>query len=136
MKKLTFFAAVALFFINAIPNLCGTAWQQSEATKGKPVSPELAEASRLSEQVVSLHNQRKFNEALPLAMRALEIRESQLGSQHVDETGNVISTRAVCGPDLLVPAAVEAARNWRFSPTLLSGVPIKVIGTITFNFNL
>ena len=54
----------------------------------------------------------------------------------VSETGNVMSTRAVCGPDLLVPAAVEAARKWRFAPTLLSGVPVKVIGTITFNFNL
>ena len=54
----------------------------------------------------------------------------------VDETGNVISSRTICGPDLLVPAAVEAARQWRFAPTMLDGVAIKVIGTITFNFNL
>ena len=54
----------------------------------------------------------------------------------VDETGKVITSRPLCGPDLLVPASVEAAKNWRFTPTTLSGKPVKVIGTITFNFNL
>ena len=54
----------------------------------------------------------------------------------VDETGKVVEARSLCGPDLLVGAAVEAARHWRFSPTLLSGQPVKVIGTITFNFHL
>jgi TonB family protein len=54
----------------------------------------------------------------------------------VDEMGKVITTRALCGPDLLVPASLEAARNWRFSPTTLSGKPVKVIGTIMFNFRL
>jgi protein TonB len=52
----------------------------------------------------------------------------------VSETGSVISARGVSGHPLLMPAAVAAAKQWRFSPTLLSGVPVKVIGTITFNF--
>ena len=54
----------------------------------------------------------------------------------VDETGHVTDARAVCGPDLLVGASIEAAKKWRFTPTLLSGQPVKVIGTITFNFHL
>jgi len=53
-----------------------------------------------------------------------------------DEAGKVITSRALCGPDLLVPASVEAAKRWRFAPTTVSGKPVKVIGTITFNFNL
>ena len=40
--------------------------------------PELQEASTLSESVVNLFNQRKYDEALPLAKRALEIREKLL----------------------------------------------------------
>ena len=52
----------------------------------------------------------------------------------VDEEGKVMSARAVAGHDLLKDAAVEAARGWVFTPTQLSGVPVKVIGTITFNF--
>jgi TonB family protein len=54
----------------------------------------------------------------------------------VDETGKVIQSRVLCGDVLLSYHAEQAARKWRFTPTLLSGVPVKVIGTITFNFNL
>ncbi|MDT7543587.1 MAG: periplasmic protein TonB [Acidobacteriota bacterium] len=54
----------------------------------------------------------------------------------VDETGKVISAHAISGNPLLQQAAVQTAYSWRFSPTLLSGQPVKVTGSITFNFNL
>ncbi len=54
----------------------------------------------------------------------------------VDETGKVIESEAVCGHSVLSGAAVSAARNVRFSPTTLSGVPVKVSGTVTYNFML
>lgn len=54
----------------------------------------------------------------------------------IDRCGNVVSAEAVSGAPLLRQAAVDAAKKWRFSPTLLSGYPVKVIGTITFNFLL
>jgi len=53
----------------------------------------------------------------------------------VDEQGNVIDARAVSGPAHLQPAAVAAARLARFSPTLLMGEPVKVTGTLTYNFS-
>ena len=54
----------------------------------------------------------------------------------VDESGRVVSASAVSGHPLLQQAAVSAARNARFSPTLLSGQPVKVSGVITYNFKL
>lgn len=54
----------------------------------------------------------------------------------VDESGRVESAEAFSGPELLRDAAVEAARAARFSPTLLSGQPVKVSGKITYNFIL
>lgn len=54
----------------------------------------------------------------------------------VDETGRVIDAAAICGHPLLYEASVRAARQARFTPTLLSGVPVKVTGTITYNYNL
>ena len=54
----------------------------------------------------------------------------------VDESGRVISANAVSGHPLLQQAAVAAARQARFSPTLLSGQPVKVSGVITYNFVL
>ncbi|HVF56091.1 MAG TPA: energy transducer TonB [Pyrinomonadaceae bacterium] len=54
----------------------------------------------------------------------------------VDESGRVVSANAVGGHPLLQQAAVSAARQARFSPTLLSGQAVKVSGVITYNFVL
>jgi len=54
----------------------------------------------------------------------------------VDEEGKVINASAVSGHPLLQQAAVNAAMQARLSPTLLSGQPVKVSGTITYNFAL
>ena len=52
----------------------------------------------------------------------------------IDENGSVISASAVSGHPLLTQAAVNAARQARFSPTKLSGQPVKVTGVIQYNF--
>jgi periplasmic protein TonB len=54
----------------------------------------------------------------------------------VDEKGNVVSAHAVNGHPALNPAAVAAALRARFTPTILSGQPVKVQGVITYNFVL
>ena len=52
----------------------------------------------------------------------------------IDEEGYVISARAVSGHPLLQAVSVAAAREARFSPTTLSGQPVKVTGVIQYNF--
>jgi hypothetical protein len=52
----------------------------------------------------------------------------------VDEQGTVVDARAVSGPAHLHAAAVAAARLARFSPTLLMGEPVRVSGTLSYNF--
>lgn len=54
----------------------------------------------------------------------------------IDEDGNVVSASAVSGHPLLRAAAVQAARQARFTPTKLSGQPVKVSGVINYNFAL
>ena len=54
----------------------------------------------------------------------------------LDENGKVISARAIDGSPMLRQAAVDAARQARFSPTVLSGQPMKVSGVITYKFSL
>jgi protein TonB len=54
----------------------------------------------------------------------------------VDETGKVISAVATSGPGLLRDVAVQAALRARFSPTKLSGQPVKVSGLINYKFAL
>lgn len=52
----------------------------------------------------------------------------------IDEQGNVIAARAVDGHPLLQAAAVSAARQSRFSRTLLEGEPVRVTGMIKYKF--
>jgi Gram-negative bacterial TonB protein C-terminal len=52
----------------------------------------------------------------------------------IDEQGAVVEARAISGPQHLHAAAVTAARLARFTPTLLMGEPVKVTGTLTYNF--
>ncbi len=54
----------------------------------------------------------------------------------IDATGKVIAAKAVKGPSMLHQAAERAATQARFSPTLLSGQPVKVAGVINYNFAL
>jgi TonB family protein len=54
----------------------------------------------------------------------------------VDENGKVISARATSGPPSLRDVAVQAAYQARFSPTKLSGQPVKITGLIKYNFTL
>jgi len=52
----------------------------------------------------------------------------------IDEQGSVIDARPVSGPQHLHAVAVNAARLARFTPTLLMGEPVKVSGTLSYNF--
>jgi TonB family protein len=54
----------------------------------------------------------------------------------VDESGAVVEAKAVSGHPLLQSAAVAAARQAKFSPTLLAGKPVRVTGILTYNFVL
>lgn len=54
----------------------------------------------------------------------------------INEQGNVIAARAVDGHPLLQAVSVAAAREAKFSPTLLEGEPVKVTGIIQYNFVL
>lgn len=54
----------------------------------------------------------------------------------IDENGKVISATAANGPSTLRESAIHAALRARFTPTKLSGQPVKVFGTISYRFSL
>ena len=54
----------------------------------------------------------------------------------LDETGKVVAANASSGPAILRDAAVQAALKAKFSPTKLSGQPVKVSGVINYKFAL
>jgi protein TonB len=54
----------------------------------------------------------------------------------IDAKGRVVDVTLLRGHPLLSPAALAAVREWVYQPTLLNGVPVSVIMTVTVHFRL
>jgi periplasmic protein TonB len=54
----------------------------------------------------------------------------------IDEHGNVVEARVVSGPPLLIQAAMDAVRQWKYEPTYLNDEPVPVQLNVTVQFRL
>lgn len=54
----------------------------------------------------------------------------------IDGAGDVIDATVLRSVPLLDQAALDAVRQWKFTPTLVNGAPVNVIMTVTVNFTL
>ena len=109
----------------------------SEATAASaPAGDSSSQPIRKSGGVLQGGAVRKAQPLYPPLAKAARISGAVVVEVTVDEEGDVISARAVSGHPLMKDCAVAAARGWKFKPTSLSGVLVKIIGTITFNFTM
>jgi TonB family protein len=108
------------------------AFAQHES-QDKPEPPKII---RKSGGVLQGSATKRVEPAYPPLAKAARVSGSVVVEVTIDEEGNVFAARAISGHPLLKDAAVSAAKEWTFTQTVLTGVPVKVISTITFNFNL
>jgi protein TonB len=54
----------------------------------------------------------------------------------ISPAGRVLDARVLRSIPLLDAAALDAVRQWEYTPTLLNGVPVSVVMTVTVNFQL
>ena len=54
----------------------------------------------------------------------------------IGPSGAVQEAKVLRSIPLLDAAALDAVQQWQFTPTLLNGVPVPVIMTVTVNFTL
>ena len=54
----------------------------------------------------------------------------------IDKDGNVVQERVMSGPPLLVSAAMDAVKHWKYQPTYLNGAPWPIELTINVTFSL
>jgi protein TonB len=54
----------------------------------------------------------------------------------IGKDGTIQNLTAASGHPLLVPAALEAVKQWLYKPTLLNGEPVEVVTVIDVNFTL
>jgi protein TonB len=70
----------------------------------------------------------------PLLARHARVSGAVVIDAVIDTQGNVAEMRAVSGSPLLVMAAMQALRQWKYEPTILGGqaFPVQLLVTITF----
>jgi len=71
----------------------------------------------------------------PLAKQARISGTVKLAAM-ISKDGTIQDLKVISGHPLLIPAALEAVKNWVYQPTLLNGEPVEVSTQIDVNFTL
>jgi len=72
----------------------------------------------------------------PPVARAARIQGVVVLAAIIDKDGNIQNLQVVSGHPMLAPAAIEAVKQWRYKPFLLSGQPLEVETAVTVTFQL
>ncbi|MDQ3584758.1 MAG: TonB family protein [Acidobacteriota bacterium] len=113
---------------NATP--AATPAQGSTATDDS-VPAQSVEVGSLLAKVVE-----KVDPSYPATAKSARVTGKVTVFLQLDEKGAVQSVKRTDGPEMLRRAAEDAARRWKFRPTLIDGQPVRVSGYVSFNFTL
>jgi protein TonB len=72
----------------------------------------------------------------PAIARSARVSGMVILETTIAEDGSVQDVRVLRSIPLLDAAAIDAVRQWRFTPTLLNGQPVRVLMTVTVSFAL
>ena len=111
-------------------------WRATEAALDS--SPDTPRPKTINVSNVVLQEQaiKKVQPAFPIEARAARVSGSVKVQVLISEEGRVIEATALEGPEQLLEAAIEAARQWTFKPVTLSGLAVRMAGVLSFNFKL
>jgi protein TonB len=79
---------------------------------------------------------REVNPVYPPIAQSARVQGIVIIEATIGEDGQVTNARILRSVPLLDQAALDAVRQWQYMPTLLNGVPVPVIMTVTVNFTL
>jgi protein TonB len=79
---------------------------------------------------------RDVSPVYPEAARLARVEGIVILEAVIGITGDVVEARVLRSKPLLDQAALDAVRHWKYTPTLLNGVPVPVVMTVTVTFTL
>ena len=101
-----------------------------------PVQPEKARRIRVSSGPYAAELIHQVLPVYPAIARITRTQGVVVLEALITREGAVDSLRVISGHQLLIQAALDAVRQWRYRPTLLNGDPVEVVTTVTVNFTL
>ena len=108
----------------------------SAAAAPKLVTPAATKRIRISQGVTEGRLIQKIEPQYPKLAQTARIQGQVMLTAIISKTGEIQNLVLISGHPLLVPAAMEAVKKWRYRPYLLNGEPVEVETTITVNFEL
>jgi protein TonB len=72
----------------------------------------------------------------PPMARAARIQGAVILRAIISKAGTIENLQALSGHPLLIPAAIEAVKQWRYRPYVLNGEPVEVETQVAVNFIL
>jgi periplasmic protein TonB len=79
---------------------------------------------------------RRVQPAYPPLARSARIQGQVVLSATISKVGAIENLRVLTGHPMLVGAAIDAVRQWRYRPYILNNEPVEVETQITVNFSL
>lgn len=101
----------------------------------KVPKPEVVRV-RVSQGVSTGHLINKVEPVYPPLARNARIQGQVVLTAIISRDGSIQDLRVLSGHPLLIQAALDAVRRWRYKPYLLNGEPVEVETTVTVNFLL
>jgi protein TonB len=103
---------------------------------GLPDAPPPPAAVRVGGQIKEPKKLKNVAPAYPDIAKQARVQGVVILECTISPQGKVTDVKVLRGIPLLDAAAIEAVKQWVYSPTLLNGVPVPVIMTVTVNFRL
>jgi protein TonB len=72
----------------------------------------------------------------PAIARVARVQGTVVLGATISRSGTIDNLHVISGPPLLISAAIQAVRTWRYGPYLLNGEPVAVETTVYVNFRL
>jgi protein TonB len=103
---------------------------------GLPDAPPPQQAVRVGGNIKEPKKLKNVNPTYPDIAKQARVQGVVILECTISPQGKVTDVKVLRGIPLLDDAAREAVRQWVYTPTLLNGVPVPVIMTVTVNFKL
>ena len=101
-----------------------------------PPPPPPPPPVRVGGQIKAPVRVKNVNPVYPSIAQSARVQGVVIIEATIGADGSVQNARVLRSIPLLDQAAMEAVKQWQFTPTLLNGVPVPVIMTVTVQFTL
>ena len=105
-------------------------------TMAPPPPPPPPAPVRVGGEIKEPKKVRNVNPVYPKIAQAAKVSGVVILEATISKEGEVRDVKVLRSIPMLDNAAIEAVRQWRYTPTLLNGVPVDIIMTVTVNFTL